>query len=380
LFLGGAAAGGSALVGACAVSGASAPAAPLAAVPSAPLARPSGLPEGLFGPKPGVAQLSRNENPYGPSPAVYAAVDEATRKGAYYVDPSYLEALIAERFGVSPDMVTVSHGSGETLSATAVAWGRKGEIVVPGLFWDLTAKFAEDQGATLRRVPLTAAHEIDLEAMESAVDAKVSLVHVCNPNNPTGRLLDADALGAFCQRVSPRATVLVDEAYNELTSDPAKNTVLGLVRAGQNVIVARTFSKIYGMAGMRIGYMISSPENIALIKRHQMSWMSAPAVAAAVAAFDDHEFLAFSKSKVLEARERISSRLREVGLEHLPSEANFLYVKVPGGAEDFRQKMEARGILVRGAYGRYTAWSRVSMGRLEDVERYCAALPEVIGG
>jgi histidinol-phosphate aminotransferase len=379
-FLGSAAAGGSALVGACAAPVATAPVAPAPVGAPAPLsgAPASVLPEGLFGPKPGVAQLSRNENPYGPSPAVYAAVEEATRKGAYYVDPAYLESLIAERYGVSPAMVTVSHGSGETLCAAAVAWGRRGAILVPGLFWDLTVKYAEQQGAALRRVPLTAALDIDLEAMASAVDSGVALVQVCNPNNPTGRLLDPGALSAFCQRVSQRATVLCDEAYNELTTDPAANTVLGLVRSGANVIVARTFSKIYGMAGMRIGYMISSPENIALIKRHQMSWMSAPAVAAAVAAFNDHQFLAYSKARVIEARELIVAKLVEVGLEHIPSEANFLYVKVPGGAEGFRQKMEARGILVRGAYGEYTEWSRVSMGRLEDVERYCAALPEVL--
>ncbi len=369
-FLGSAAAA-PVIIGACAPV-----TAPVA--PAAPPARPSRLPPGLFGPRAGIAQLSRNENPYGPSQAVYAAVEEATRKGAYYVDPSYLEAMIAERHGVTPAHVTVSHGSGETLSAAAVAWGRRGAILVPSLFWDLTAKYAEAQGAALRRVPLTAALEIDLAATEAAVGEDVALVQLCNPNNPTGRLLEPRALESFCRRVAPRAAVLVDEAYNELTSDPANNSVLGLVREGLNVIVARTFSKIYGMAGMRIGYMISTPDNIALIKRHQMSWMSAPAVAAAVAAYDDQAFLTFSKAKVLEARERISSAVRAVGLDHLPSEANFLYVDVRGSAEDFRQKMEARGIIVRGVYGDHTRWSRVSMGRLEDVERYVAALPEVV--
>lgn len=287
--------------------------------------------------------------------------------------------MIAERFGVARDMVTVSHGSGETLSATAVAWGRRGALVVPALFWDLAARYAEEQGALLRRVPLTPALDIDLAATEAAVDDGVALVHVCNPNNPTGRLLDPSALAGFCRRVAPRATVLVDEAYNELTERPDASTVLPLVREGLNLIVARTFSKIYGMAGMRVGYMISSPDNIARIKRHQMSWMSAPAVAAAVAAFEDHEFLAFSKARVLEARERVSAAVRALGLEHLPSEGNFLYVNVRGSAENFRQKMEARGVIVRGPYGAFSEWSRVSMGRIEDVERYVASLPEVLG-
>lgn len=388
-FLGSALLGGTALPAAGALGSAAAPgllgctpaespAAPLAAPLAAPGTAAPVLPPGLFGPKPGIAQLSRNENPYGPSPRVFAAVEEATRKGSYYVDPAYLEAMIAERFGVTPAMVTVSHGSGETLAAAGVAWGRRGALLLPGLFWDLAAKYAEEQGASLRRVPLTPALEIDLVATEAAVDAGVSLVHVCNPNNPTGRLLDPAALRGFCRRVAPRATVLVDEAYNELTRSPEDNSVLPLVREGLNVIVARTFSKIYGMAGMRIGYMISSPDNIARIKRHQMSWMSAPAVAAAVAAFDDHEFLAFSKSRVLEGREKVSAQVRAVGLEHLPSEGNFLYVNVRGSAEVFRQKMEARGIIVRGPYGSFSQWSRVSMGKLEDIDRYVAALPEVL--
>ncbi len=375
-FLESAAVGGTALLGSC-VRGAAAPIGSPNKTPNAPTE--SVLPPGLFGPTPGTAQLSRNENPYGPGPRVMAAVEEATRKGAYYVSPQYLEKMIAERHGLSSDQVTVSHGSGESLSAAALAWGRTGAILVPDLFWDTTARYAERQGAAIRRVPMGAQLGIDLEAMEAAVEEGVSLVQLCNPNNPTGTLLPPSSLRGFCSRVSQRATVLIDEAYNELTDEPEANSMVDLVRAGRNVMVARTFSKIYGMAGMRIGYMMSTPANIARVKSHQMSWMSAPAVAAAVAAYDDQEFLTHSKAMVLEARQRVVAAVRAAGLTHLPSQTNFLYVNVGRSADEFRDGMERRGVLIRGIYRTYDSWSRVSMGRMEDVQRYVAALPEVVG-
>lgn len=335
------------------------------------------LPPGLFGPTEGVARLSYNENPYGPSPRVYAALEEAARSSAYYVDTTYIESMLAERHGITGEQVTVSHGSAEALNAISLAWGRTAPMLGPDLFFDFPAGYAVRQGMVLRRVPMADGLAIDLKGLEAAIDGDTSIVHICNPNNPTGRLLDPDELRAFCRRVGPNVTVLVDEAYNELTSDPEKNSMMDLVRAGENVIVARTFSKIYGMAGMRIGYVMSRPDHIATIKSHLMSWVSAPSVAAAVAAYDDETFLRHSKAKILEGRDMVSAAVKAAGLEHLPAEGNFLFVNV-GDADLFQKKMEARKIMVRGAYGDYRAWSRVSMGRLEDLERYVRALPEVL--
>ncbi|MBI1340279.1 aminotransferase class I/II-fold pyridoxal phosphate-dependent enzyme [bacterium] len=372
LFLrSGAMGGAAALAGACASVQTTQPA---VAAPT-PSAGAAPRPHPLFGPKPGVALLSRNENPYGPSPKVVPAVAEASALGAFYADTGYLASMIAEKNGIAPEQVSLSTGSGEGLAAVAMAWGAKGKIVVPTLFWETTVLYAERKGVKVQRVPLTADWDIDLAAMEAAVDDSVSLVHICNPNNPTGKLLDPAALRAFCLRVSKKATVIVDEAYNELTDDPAGNSMMDLVRAGENVIVARTFSKIYGMAGMRIGYMMSSPAHAELINAHVMSWMGAPQIAAAVAAYNDEDFLAFSKAKVVEAREMVKAAVKAAGLSHLPAETNFLYVKVPDAAA-LQKAMEAKMISIRGPYGKLTQWSRVSMGRIEDVERYCTALKE----
>ncbi len=360
--------GGAALAAGCATQ-----AAPQLEVVEAPSAPPSPLPPNLFGPQPGVALLSRNENPYGPSPKVMPAVAEATGQGAYYADTAYLQAMIAEKNGIAPGQVVLSTGSGEALAAVAMAWGADGTLVVPSLFWETTVLYAEDKGAKVKRIPLTEGWDIDLAAMEAAVDDSVSLVHLCNPNNPTGKLLDPVALKSFCERVSKKCTVIVDEAYNELTDDPAANSVMDLVRAGENVIVARTFSKIYGMAGMRIGYMMANEENAAKIASYVMSWMGAPQVAAAVAAYNDEGFLAMSKSKVGEARGMVFEAAKSAGLGYLASETNFVYVEVPD-AEALRKAMAEQNIMIRGPYGDLTKWSRVSMGRIEDVEKYCVAL------
>ncbi|MCG8441805.1 MAG: aminotransferase class I/II-fold pyridoxal phosphate-dependent enzyme [Caulobacterales bacterium] len=339
-------------------------------------------PSPYFGPKPGYAQLARNENAYGPSAKALEAVQAAVARGGAYYDNGgggRLAEMIAERHGLAPENIALTNGSGEILSAIAFAYGKTGSILTTDLFWDTTALYAERQGAAIVRVPNTATLGYDLEAMKAAVADDVALVHITNPNNPTGELLDGDALRAFCREVAPKATVLVDEAYNELAPDPDYSSMVDLVRAGENVIVARTFSKIYGLAGMRVGYAMAAPEVIETLRSTAMSWSNIAGLAAALATYEDQEFMAYSKGKIEEARQMISEAVTANGLTHLPTTTNFMLVDVQGDADDFRQKMLDRKVMIRGVYRTYTNWSRVSMGKIEDVERYVAALPEVIG-
>ncbi len=333
-----------------------------------------------FGPAEGVALLSRNENPYGPAPSARQALADTASKGCYYADSSYLIEMIAERNGVTADHVALGTGSGEVLCAIAQNWTKGGKnILGADLFWDTTAKYAEAQGAKIIRAPMGPNLSVDLEAMKAAFDDTIGLVHVTNPNNPTGQLLDPAALRSFCLAMESKAPVLVDEAYNELTDDPDANTMMDLVRDGKNVIIARTFSKIYGMAGVRVGYSIAPPELTAVIRQNVMSWMGVPQLAAAMASYNDHDFLAYSKAKVVEAREMVLAQTKSLGLTALPSATNFVYVDVAEDAEQVRQKMADKGVMIRGIYQDYTTWSRVSMGYIEDVERYVAVLPEVLG-
>ena len=218
---------------------------------------------------------------------------------------------------------------------------------------------------------------IDMNQLEAAFKAGVKLFLFSNPNNPTGILIPPNALKAFIAEVSPKATVLVDEAYNELTDRPDDNSTIDLVKAGADVIVCRTFSKIYGMAGLRVGYAIASEENAARIRSHQMSFGgNLGGLAAAIASYNDTPFLDQSRAAVLEARAMIIDAVANSGLSALPSQTNFVFVKVPD-ANALRDAMAQSGIAIRGAYGNLNGYSRVSTGKLEDVARYAAALPKL---
>ncbi|RIV82677.1 pyridoxal phosphate-dependent aminotransferase [Aurantiacibacter zhengii] len=335
-----------------------------------------------FGPGDGIAMLARNENPYGPAPSALTAASEAAIKGCYYADRGLdiLHEMIAERHSLEPSQVVIGAGSTEILSAIGIAWGRDGAILCLGLFWDTTVQYAERQGARAIRVPLAGDMNVDLAAMTAAFDGGVSLVQVCNPNNPTGMLVDAGALRQLAARVTPTATLLVDEAYNELADDPAGNSVVDMVREGKDVIVCRTFSKIYGMAGMRVGYALTSEENAERIRSHMMSFGgNTCGIAAAIASYDDTGFLDSSRAAILEGRAMILDAAARSGLTALPSQTNFVYIEVPD-ADAVAAAMRSRGIIIRPAYGEWTQYSRVSTGKLEDVARYAAALPEVIDG
>ncbi|WGL15039.1 histidinol-phosphate transaminase [Microbulbifer bruguierae] len=338
----------------------------------------------LYGPPPGIAKLNANENPYGPSPAALKAMMEASQKGAYYVFDSVmrLKTMIAERHGLTPDHVTLGSGSSAGLAAAAIVAGRKGNILGPDLFWDTTSRVVEIQNlGEIKRLPKLESLAIDLDAMYAAIDDSISMVQVTNPNNPTGMLIDPIAMRNFCVKAAKKCTVLADEAYNELTDNSDANTVIPLIKEGHDIIVARTFSKIYGLAGMRVGYLIAQPEKIAEMERFGLGWygLNQAGLAAAIASYEDHQFMDYCRNKVKEAREMVSAAVKENGLTALPSVTNFMFVNLGDlNAETFRAEMEKEGVLIRGIYRDYTNWSRVSMGYLEDVKQYTSALPKVL--
>ncbi|MEP1598224.1 MAG: histidinol-phosphate transaminase [Hyphomonas sp.] len=336
----------------------------------------------LLGPKEGVALLSRSENPYGPSKSALKMVEYAASKGAYYTSQEAVQTLmqlIADKHGVAPEQIVLTTGSGEVLSAIAMIYGKEGPIVAPRLFWDTTALYAVNQGVgSIDRVPLAADMSVDLAAIEAKVSSDTGIVQLCNPNNPTGMVSDAATLKASVKRMAAKTTVLVDEAYMELADDPEGNTCIGLINEGHDVIVTRTFSKIFGMAGLRMGYSISSAETAEKIRGVVMSWSPCTSYAAAIGAYQDEAFIDYSKKKIVEAREMVNMTIDTLGLERLPSQTNFVYFKSGKEANDVQKAMSAKLISVRGQYMDYNEWTRVSMGKIEDVERFCKALPEVV--
>ncbi|WP_300998339.1 histidinol-phosphate transaminase [Hyphomonas sp.] len=336
----------------------------------------------LFGPAAGLALLSRNENPYGPAPSALRMIASSAEKGAYYTNDEAvksLASLIADRHGVSPEQVVITTGSGEALSALALIYGPKGPIVAPRLFWDTTALYAAKLGmATIVRIPLTDDMDMDLAGIDAAITPETGMVQLCNPNNPTGIAKPGSIIRPAVEKMAEKTTVVVDEAYIELVDDEAEMTCIPLIKDGKDVIVTRTFSKIYGMAGIRVGYTVSSAETAEKIRNTLMSWTPCTSIAAAIGCYDDHAFVSYSKSKIVEAREMVTTTLDTLGLTYLKSQTNFVYFRSGLPANDLAKAMAAEKIAIRGQYMDYTPWSRVSMGKIEDVDRFCKALPRLL--
>ena len=362
-------------LGLTAVAGAAVPARSITIRPM--VADPTG-----FAPAPGIAHLKYNENPLGPPASALQAMADLARSSWYYADDAEgrLAAMIGKRLGVPASQVVLGHGSSEVITSAALAWGKRGTILIPALQFDEPLLYPMAQGLNYRRVAMAPDLGIDLGALARAAAAPdVAMIYLCNPNNPTGMLLPRADLIAFARSLPPRITLLVDEAYMELADDPAAGTMLPLVREGANIIITRTFSKLFGMAGLRIGYAVASPANAAELKRHRLTIsLNAPGLAAAIAAWDDGQFQQDSRAQIIAARRMLQAAVASAGTIALPSQTNFLFVKV-ADADRFAAAMAQKGILVRGAWGAaWPNWSRVSTGRLADVQRYANALPALV--
>jgi histidinol-phosphate aminotransferase len=330
-------------------------------------------------PPPGIIALSANENPYGPSPKALREAAKALHKGAYYpraIHGKLLDA-IAERNRLERDNLFISSGSNEGLQAAMVAFGKRGKVVLPELTYSDHLGYSRRMGVELVRVPLNKDMSIDLDGLAAAVDDSVSLVYVCNPNNPTGMTLDGDRLRDFCRTVSRKAVVLVDEAYNELTDKPDYTSMVDLVRDSGNILVMRTFSKIFGMAGLRVGYGMGHPDIAKLVGGHVMAWPNGVGMTAAYHSYTDDDFIAFSRDKIHEGRRMVNETFRRNGIEPLPSQTNFVYADIGRNADEFQQRMAEHNIQIRGIYQTFDTYSRVSMGRLEDLAVFDRVFTEV---
>ena len=336
-----------------------------------------------YGPADGLARLHWNENYYGPSDRAIEAINTSSFQGAYYPDHlvDYLKSMIADYNGIDNSNIAISAGSTQALTILSQVKARQGAILSTGLTYDVHLSLAKNSGARVIRVSDNSDMTIDLKSMESMSRKNVSAVFIVNPNNPSGMILDSEVLRESVKRMSENALVVVDEAYNEVTSDPEKNSMIDLVKGGYNVAISRTFSKIYGLAGQRVGYMIGQPDVINEIRFNGTgeASLSMAGISAAIASYEDKEFMNFSRTKIKEAKDIVENGLRANGLSYLPSETNFILVDLGNmDADKFRDEMLNQNILIRGKYGDFHNWSRVSMGKLSDVQRYVDALPQVI--
>ncbi len=330
---------------------------------------------------PGQIRLIFNENPYGPSPKALAEVARILPLTAYYPDDieGELIALLMERLQLDRSQIFLASGSNEGLQAAMLAFGKQGKVLTPSLTYSDHLLYAENLGVEVERVPLRDDMAIDLDAIARAVDDSVSLVYLCNPNNPTGMAIDGDELRSFCRDVGAKVPILIDEAYNELTDKPEYTSMLDLVRGGANLLLTRTFSKIFGMAGLRVGYGMGHPDIVKVVRDHVMAWPNGVGLYAAYHSYLDEDFIAFSRQKILQGREMVSATFRRHGIEPLASQTNFVYANIGRNADRLAAAMAERNVMIRGAYQGYDTYSRVSMGTIEDLVIFDKAFAAVWG-
>ncbi len=218
----------------------------------------------------------------------------------------------------------------------------------------------------------------DLDEMDRRITNDVGLVYVCNPNNPTGTIVPADRLRDFCLNASRRAVVFVDEAYYELVEPEHRASMIELSRDGHPVIVSRTFSKVYGLAGLRIGYAITRPDIVERMRPFSMSSPNVIGLRAASASLRDAEFRAMSTARIHDARQFTYSVLDDLGLRYVRSQGNFVFFQTGRDIRGFQGDMLEQGVMVGRPFPPFTDWCRVSMGRLESMPTFAEALRAVI--
>src|SRR5436190_4293381 len=326
-----------------------------------------------------IIKLASNENPLGPSPKALAAMRGALESSHLYPDGGgyYLREALAASLGFSRDHIILGSGSNEIIEFLGHAFLDRGDDVITSEHAFIAYKLvAAVFGARTIEVPSPDLRH-DLDAMLAAVTPKTRLIFVANPNNPTGTLASQNEIDRFIERVPENVVVVFDEAYFEYLDHPPDT--LRFVRAGRNVAVLRTFSKIQGLASLRIGYGIAPPGLIQVLQKTRQPFnVSGIAQAAALAGLGDEEHRRETKRVTDGGRAYLQEQFKAMNLTFVPSVANFVLVKVGDGAGTFRKLLE-RQIIVRALKGyNLPEWIRISIGTMEQNRKCIAALREVL--
>ena len=326
-----------------------------------------------------IIKLASNENPLGPSPKALSAMRAALESANLYPDGGgfYLREALSTKLGVGRDNIILGAGSNEIIEFFGHAFLDRGDEIVTSEHAFVVYKLvAATFGARTVEVPSPNMRH-DLEGIAAAITPKTRLIFIANPNNPTGTLAAQPEIDRFLDRVPPNIVVVFDEAYYEYLDDPPDT--LRFVREGRNVAVLRTFSKIQGLASLRVGYGIARPELIQVLhKTRQPFNVSGLAQTAALAALHDEEHVRKTKQLTDEGREYLQNEFAAMSLTFVRSAGNFVLVNVGDGTAVFRELLKRR-IIVRGLKGyNLTQWVRISIGTMEQNRRCVAALREVL--
>jgi histidinol-phosphate aminotransferase len=341
-------------------------------------------PERLAATAPVKARLSLNENPFGPSPEAMEAITRSLTGGKAcrypYGEAVELVNLIAQKEGVPADHIVLGVGSGDLLEKAGIHFGlMKGEAIYAAPGYLQLPRALEAVGGKAVAVPVNAKQEHDLEAMAARTNNPNTIVYIANPNNPTGTVVSTVALREFIAAVTPRAFVFLDEAYLDIADDYAGRTLVGLVRDNPNLLVARTFSKIYGLAGLRIGYGVTSPKFAAVLRNYGPASLGFPSVMAAIASLKDGDYVAATRKKIVAEREKLLKLLRELGRPYAEPQANFVFFQTGRPHAEVHAALMKESVSIARAFPPMNDWARITIGLPEENAIAREALRKVLG-
>jgi histidinol-phosphate aminotransferase len=328
----------------------------------------------------GVVRLSANENPYGPSPKAHKAMRDASGVCCRYPDEQndVLVEKLAKINGVNRDQIVLGDGSSEILklSAEAFTGPTQGKLIAADPTFEAILEYAKANGAEVVKVPLTPSYSHDLEKMGAS--AQKGLIYVCNPNNPTASITPKNDLSEFIAKISRETMVLVDEAYFHYADGPDYESAIPLVKGHPNLIVARTFSKIYGMAGLRCGYCVAQKETIQRMHPFQM-WdsVNVMALAAASASLDDADQVTNGRHLISEAKSLVTTELNKMGYKQIPSQANFIMFDCKRPVVPLIQVLKDRNVQVGRLFPALPNHMRLTIGKKSEMESFLSAFRQV---
>jgi histidinol-phosphate aminotransferase len=335
-----------------------------------------------------LVELGSNENPYGPSVDARRAFLDQVHALHRYPDPrgGDLKRALARRHGVAVDCILLGNGSHELLMLLAQVFAGPGDEVVYSQYgFAVFALATQAAGAAARVVPALPADAAmplghDLDAIARAITPATRLVYLANPNNPTGTWFGRERFARFMREVPPEVIVVMDEAYAEMADADAGTDATPLLEHHGNLVVTRTFSKAYGLAGLRVGYLLGAPGLVAVMERVRESFnVNGPALAACEAALGDEAHLQWACARNAEQRAALAEALRSRGLGVLPSQTNFLLAELGPRTAEIEAALLERGVVLRpmAGYG-LPQYSRISIGTADENRRLLAALDEVL--
>lgn len=326
--------------------------------------------------------INWNENAFGYSPKAKAAMIEAMERGNRYprTEGRILVEALAAREQVPTDWILITPGSGPVLEMAALAYADLGKNMItvePG--YTQLSRLFEARGGEVRYVPVNDVLAHDLPAMQAAIDENTVLIYICQPNNPTGTIVDPAELRAFIKSVPEDVLVFVDEAYVEVSDGGLpRNSMIEVVRSSENVILSRTFSKVFGMAGLRIGYGIAPPSILDRLRTFYMGPPDLLSLVAATAALADANHKEKNRNEYIRVRKIVTDRLDELGLQYADPQATFVFIHTGMDAAKVQSIMADHNIMIGRPFPPLTEWARVSIGTEEEMQVFLSVFESVL--